>query len=159
MDQLWIDNQGSSSWALFHSQVKTLKPPLHQDLSVVLPLRRDDSKSPARIKHFLNYLNPGQAAVVVLDQPLFAIAKRIQWFSPNEYGQNKVVFMLSALHIEMVMLSYIGDLLEDNDWTVGLCNAGITTLGNDVLVTGDAVANSKYMRQVTARALLCTKLP
>ena len=83
----------------------------------MLPLWRDDSKSLATIKHLSNvliqtisYLNPGQTAVIGLDEPLYAIAKRIQWLLPNEYDQNKVALMLGALHIEMTMLSCIGDL-------------------------------------------------
>ena len=105
---------------------KTLKLPQLQDVSVMLPLWRDDSKSLATIKHLPNvliqtisYLNPGQTAVIGLDQPLYAIVKRIQWLLPNEYDQNKVALMLGALHIEMTMLSCIGDLLEDCSYWFG----------------------------------------
>ena len=121
MDLLWLDNQNNSSWTLFHSQVKNLKLTQHQDKSVMLPLWQDDSKSPAMIKHLFNvliqttsYLNLGQTAVVGLDQPLYAVAKRTQWLLLNEYGQNKIPLMLCALCIEMVMLSCIGNLLEDS---------------------------------------------
>lgn len=85
MYQLWLDNQNSSSWALLHSQVKILKLPQHQDMSVILPLWQEDSKSPSTVKHLLNvliqtisYLNLGQIAAVKLNQPLYVIAKRIQ---------------------------------------------------------------------------------
>ena len=91
----------------------------------------------------INYLNPGQTAVVNLDQPLYAIAKRIQWFLSNEYGHRKVVLMLGALHIEMVMLGCLGDLLEDSGWTVALSNSGIISPGNDALLTGHDVAKTK----------------
>ena len=47
MDQLWINNESNSSWALFHSQVDTLELPQYQDLPAMLPISRDDSKSPA----------------------------------------------------------------------------------------------------------------
>ena len=67
--------------------------------------------------------------------------------------------MLSALHIEMVMLSCIGDLLEYSDWTTVLSNAGFTTRGNDALLTSHTVTKSKYMQQVAARTLLCVTLP
>ena len=113
----------------------------------MLPIWRDDSKSPATIKHLLtvlmptiNYLNPRQTAVVGLDQPLYAIAKRIQWLLPHEYGHRKVVLMLGALHIEMVMLGCLEDLLEDSGWTVALSNSGITSPGNDALPTGHDIA-------------------
>ena len=83
-----------------------------------------------------NYLNPGQTAVFGLYQPLYAIAKRIQWLLPNDYDHRKVVIMLGALHIEMVMLGCLGDLLEDSGWTVALSNSGIISPGNDALLTG-----------------------
>ena len=136
-----------------------MKLPQYQDLSAMLPIWRDDSKSPATIKHLLtvlmptiNYLNPRQTAVVGLDQPLYAIAKRIQWLLPNEYGHRKVVLMLGALHIEMVMLGCLEDLLEDSGWTVALSNSGITSPENDALLTGHVV-KTKYMHQMTAFTL------
>ena len=61
--------------------------------------------------------------------------------------------MLGALHIEMVMLSCIGDLLEDSGWTIALSNSGVTSSGNDSLLTGHDVANTKYAHQVTVMAL------
>ena len=52
---------------------------------MILPLWREDSKSPVTVKHLLNvliqmisYLNLGQNAAVKLNQPLYVIAKRIQ---------------------------------------------------------------------------------
>ena len=90
---------------------------------------------------------------------MYAIAKIFLWILPNGYGKNKVVHMLSALHIEMVMLSCIGDLLEDSDWTTVLSNDGFTTRGNDALLTSHTVIKSKYMQEVTARALFCATLP
>ena len=100
----------------------------------------------------INYLNSGQTAVGGLVQPLYAIAKRIQWLLPNEYGHRKVVLMLGALHIEMVMLGCLEDLLEDSGWTVALSNSGITSPGNDALLTGHVV-KTKYMHQMTAFTL------
>ena len=75
------------------------------------------------------------------------------WYLPNEYGHRKVALMLGVLHIEMVMLGCLGDLLEDSGWTVALSNSGITSPGNDALLTGHDVAKTKYMHQVTALAL------
>ena len=57
-----------------------------KDLSVLPPLFRESSKSPAIIKHGLDIIkiavdevNKEQASAVVFDQPLCAIAKRVQW--------------------------------------------------------------------------------
>ena len=56
----------------------------------------------------------------------------------------------------MVMLSCFSDVLENSGWTIALSKAGITTPGNDTLLIGHAVAKSKCMHQVTARASVPT---
>ena len=53
----------------------------------------------------------------------------------------------------MVMLSCLGDWLEDSGWLTALSNADVTSPGNDSLCTGHSVAISKYAHQVTAKAL------
>ena len=60
--------------------------------------------------------------------------------------------MLGALLIEMVVLSCISDRLQDS-WTVALSNSGVTSLGNDALLTGHDIANTKCTHQVTALTL------
>ena len=69
----------------------------------MLPISRDDSKPPATIKRLLDvlihatgYPNPGQAAAIGFDQPLYAIAKILQWCHPDLYGPAKLVPMLGA---------------------------------------------------------------
>ena len=55
----------------------------------MLPMWRDSSKGPAMIKHAnkileaTEYRNPGQRAVVALDQRLYAIGKKNQWHNPK----------------------------------------------------------------------------
>ena len=81
--------------------------------------------------------------MIGLDQPLYALAKKIQWYQPSLYGEKKLVLMLGALHIEMVMLSCIGDWLEDSGWTIALSNSGVTSSGNETLLTGHKVSKTK----------------
>ena len=126
----------------------------------MLPIWKDDSKSPATIKHLLDvlihatgYLNPGQAAVIGSDQPLYAIAKKLQWYHPDLYGPASLVLMLGALHTEMVVLGYLGDWLQDSSWTIALSNSGVTTFDNDSLLTGHDVAATKCVHQVIACTL------
>ena len=46
----------------------------------MMPMFRKDSKSAAMIKHLMDMIwNKGQPIAVALDQPLYAITKRIQW--------------------------------------------------------------------------------
>ena len=82
-------------------------------------------KSTATINYLLDvliksiyYLNPNQTAVIGFNQLLHALA--IQWCQPTAYVKQKLVLMLGALHIEMVMLSCLGDQLQDSGWTVAL---------------------------------------
>ena len=87
------------SWAAFHSYQK---PP--HDLEVIigslLSLFPDDSKSVAMIRHAMDvilqavhHLNPGQVPVLTLDQPLYAIAKQVQWNWPSGNGEDKFVIL------------------------------------------------------------------
>ena len=65
----------------------------------MMPLFPESSHSVAMIKHCMdvakattNFLNPGQVPVVAADQPLFAIAKQVQWKWPSLYGDVVVKF-------------------------------------------------------------------
>ena len=65
------------------------------------------------------------------------------------------MLMLGALHIKMVMLSGLGDWLQNSGWTIALSNAGVTSSGNDLLFSGHDVAKTKYVHEVTASTLYC----
>ena len=118
-DKMWLDESDQPSWAVFHARRETQIHKLKEDISALLPIWRDESKSPATIKHSLDvikraieFLNPGQTPVATLDQPLYAIAKKLQWD-------------LGALHIEMTMLSTMGDWFEGSGWLNILANAKV----------------------------------
>ena len=55
------------------------------------------------------YLNTGQILVTTFDQPLFALAKYVQWKGPAIHGEAVHAVMLGGLHTEMALL---GDILE-----------------------------------------------
>ena len=57
---------------------------------------------------------------MAVDQPLFALAKQIQWQWPESYGVDKFVVMFGGLHIEMTVLKVLGDLLKGSGWTGAL---------------------------------------
>ncbi len=50
------------------------------------------------------HLIPGQVPILTADQPLFALAKQIQWTWPNQFGESLFVIMFGGLHIEMAIL-------------------------------------------------------
>ena len=74
----------SISWSVYNaSNIDTIK---ELNLSALLPLFREPSKSAAMIKHgmdvinkAIDFLNKGQTPVIAYDQPLFALAKLLQW--------------------------------------------------------------------------------
>ena len=87
----------------------------------LLPLLRDQAPSVAtircvmdKIKDIVAILNPGQTPVNAADQPIYAVAKQIQWHWPNQYGEEKLVMMFGGLHIEMAALKSIGTFLWDS---------------------------------------------
>lgn len=52
--------------------------------------------------------------VVMFDQPLYAIAKQVQWNWPNTYGEDLFVIMLGGLDTEMAVLKTAED---GSGWT------------------------------------------
>ena len=109
------------SWSAYHVSSATEKKQ-HPELSALLPVWRDDSKSPAMIKHSLDvvkdavaHLNTGQTPVVTFDQALFALAKKIPWHDPDTYGQ--LVTLMGPLHTEMAFMNTVRDLLKDSGQT------------------------------------------
>jgi len=63
------------------------------------------------IKQIINFLNLNQTPVMIFDQPLFNLAKYVQWSWPQSLGEQSFVVMLGGLHIEMALWNTIGDFL------------------------------------------------
>ena len=156
--------QGSEaiSWAAYHawSQQEAL-PDGNTAISALLPLFYDEAKSVAMIRHAMDVvrlavemLNPSQIPIITCDQPLYALAKQIQWSWPSSHGEDRYVVMFGGLHIEMVALKMLWDLLEDSGWTGALVQAGITTSGMaDSFLKATHVTRSRRAHQVTASSL------
>ena len=122
------------SWSAHFASLQdsALRP---QAISALLPLFRDNAHSLTMIRHGMKFVkaatehvNQGQMPVIVVDQPLYAIAKRLQWNESDEFGEDKfVVLNTGGLHNEMAFLSAIGDWLQGSGWVVLIVNANITT--------------------------------
>ena len=63
------------------------------------------------------HLNPSQVHVIAADQPLYVLAKQIQWHWP-EYGEDKFIIMFGHLHIKMAALRSVG-INVTRQWLVG----------------------------------------
>ena len=148
------------SWGAFHSRVLSSSPTASA-ISALLPLFPDQAKSIAMIRHAMdinklsvNHLNPGQVPVIAFDQPLFAVAREIQWNWSDLYGEKKFVVMFGGLHIEMAFLKVIGGWLEGSGWTTVLADANVATPGTaESFIKVSSVTRSRRAHQVTACSL------
>ena len=84
--------------------------------SMALALLHQNAHFIAMIRHSMNIIrnaveniNNGQGSVIISDQPLYTIAKQIQWKWPEIYSEEEFVIMLGGMHIENAALSTVGD--------------------------------------------------
>ena len=110
------------------------------------------------VKSAVEHLNPVQTPVITFEQPLFALAKQMQWKWPEDYGEDKFVVMFGGLHIEMAALKTLGDWLRGSGWVQALVQAEITTPGTaDSFLQAAHVARTRRAHQVTVAALYILK--
>lgn len=149
------------SWAAYHASHIRQTNCNPTDITSLLPLFEEEAKSITMIHHAMNlirktvqFLNPGQIPVVAFDQPLYALAKKIQWHWPETHGETKHVVMLGGLHTEMAALKTIGDWLEGSGWTRAITQADIATAGKaDSFLKASHVSRTRHAHQVTACSL------
>ena len=148
------------SWAAYHASQQPAQnnPPT---ITAMLPLFPDDSKSVAMMRHSMDMvkkavqvLNLNQIPVITFDQPLYAIAKLIQWNWPDTFGENSYIIILGGLHIEMAALSVIGDWLEDSGWVEAFTQAKVASAGTaESFLKASHVTRTRHAHQVTASSL------
>lgn len=151
------------SWAAYHAslQPSNAVPESSVSLTSLLPLFYDQAKSVAMIRHSMDVvkqavdiLNPGQRPIITVDQPLYAVAKEIQWSWPATHGEDHFIVMFGGLHIEMAALKTLGDLLEGSGWTGALVKAGVATPWTaDSFLKASHVTRTRRAHQVTASSL------
>jgi hypothetical protein len=155
-----LDKEDSISWAAFHASKQT-QSDYEPAILALLPMFTENAHSVAMILHAMNvitsaihHVHSGQVPVITLDQPLFAIAKEIQWNWPNTHGENKFVFMLGGLHTEMAALKTLGAWLECSGWTSVIVTAGIASEDvADSLIQVSHIARTRRIHQITAACL------
>ena len=84
-----LGNEEYISWGAFHASL-TSNPTNPTSLNALLPLFYEKAATVAMVKHAMSILkqitdrlNPGQTPVMVFDQPLYTLAKSVQWFWPD----------------------------------------------------------------------------
>ena len=148
------------NWSAYHSR-QNISSDKATDVTTLLPLFRDAAHSPAMLCHALTIIqkavrsvNSAQIPVVTLDQPLYAIAKQIQWCWSDTFGEQNFVLMLGGLHTEMAFMRTIGDWLDGSGWTSVLVNADVTSCGKaDAMLHAAHVTRTRHAHQVTAVCL------
>ena len=90
-----------------------------EDVSVLLLLFQESAKSPAMIKNGMDVIktavdkvNKSQTPVILFDQPLYALAKKVQWNCKDIYGETQFVVIMGQLHTEIAALKRLGDWLK-----------------------------------------------
>ena len=153
--------ESNLSWAAFHASRTVGVTDIPPDISCLLPLFQEEAKSVAMILHSMNivkrsveFLNPGQIPVIACDQPLYAIAKKIQWQWPETHGEKKYVVVLGGLHIEIAAWRALGDFLEGSGWTSVITHANVASSGTaDSFLKASHVSRTRHAHQVTACSL------
>lgn len=164
-----IDGDVSSSmenitWSSFFGQ-RVKDRPVIVDKTALLPLLHENVNSAATVRHAMKltikhteFLNPGQKPVLYGDQPIFAIGKEIQWFNPQEFGEDKITIMFGGLHIEKNFLACIGDWLKGSEWDIAISEANIFTSGTaQSCLNASHITNTRMTHQITAAVLYIMK--
>ena len=134
---------------------------------VLLPILQENINSPAMVCHAINIIvtllkniNSEQIPVITSDQPVYALAKQLQWRYPELYGEDKMFLMLGGLHINLAIISMIGSWLEGSAWIENLVESSVTTPGRaEGLLKSSHVKRSRYAHEVSYASLniFCSK--
>jgi hypothetical protein len=152
------DETENITWLAHHASKKRGSV-FEVSITSLRPLLRDQAHSVATIRHLMDkikdtvaYLNPMQTHVIAADQPIYALAKQIQWHWPEKYDEDKFVIMFGDRHIEMAVLKSIRTLLQKRGWTEAIVEAGIASMGTaeSFLSASSVIGNGKCTREKSA---------
>lgn len=125
----------SITWSSYHAD-KERGSASTPGKSILLPLFSEKAASVAMVRHGMtiikditHYLNPGQVSVMTADQPLYALAKYVQWCWPDTLGEDHMTIIFGGLHTEMTIWKTIGDLLDGCGWATAMSDSEVTTTG------------------------------
>ena len=147
------------SWAAFRAEKSSLSRQYPAIISL-LPMFLENAHSLAMIAHsmkvvkmVIHHVNRSQVPVIALDQPLFALAKQLQW-SLAEFNEDRFVVMLRGLHIEMAAFKMLGKWVSGSGWAEAICNAGVATQDMaESFLTASHITCTRRAHQVTAASL------
>ena len=106
------------------------------------------------VKAVVTHLHPEQAPVIVADQPMYSLAKKLQWNFPATHGEDKYVVFLGGMHVELTVDKCLGNWLEGSGWTTTVTNSGIASGGTaDSFLKTSHLGRTKHAYQLTAVVL------
>ena len=155
-----LNSDENFSWASFHASSE-LQLDYEPAITSLMPLFLENAHSAPMIIHGMNVIraavelvNQGQTPVIAMDQPLFALAKQIQWQWPPTHGEDKFLIMFGGLHIELAMLRMLGKWLNKSGWTTVLVNAGVASPGvADSFTSAKHITKTRRAHQITSASL------
>ena len=124
-----------ATWSGYYSRMQDCSSLKHRAEIGILPLFPDKSTDPCLVKHVMlivkqsiEFLNPGQTPVLGCDQPLFALAKQLQWQFPSILCDDKYVILIGGLHIESKAHLMLGKFIRGSGWEWAMSEAGCSPL-------------------------------
>ena len=151
------------SWTAYHANLQphTESSQARVTQTSLLPLFHDQAHSAAMTRHSMDVvkkaieiLNHGQVPVIAMDQPLYALAKHIQWNWNTSHGENQFVLMFGGLHIEMAALKALGTLLDRSGWTGALVDGQVHIASSgtaDSFLHASHVTRTRRTHQITGK--------
>ena len=155
-----LTGKESISWAAYNAgKFKKVSKSLTQ--SALLPIFQEEAASVSMIFHTMkvakrltHQTNEDQTPVLTGDQPLYAIAKKVQWMCPELFGEDKFVVMLGAMHAELSGLKALGSWLSGSGWVEMIEEAGIAGQGtSESFLHASHIKRTRHAHEVTAETL------
>ena len=157
LDKGKLESGDHIAWGAYHA-AKEDDPTDPPGIHALLPLFTEKAASIAMIKHCMDvqtqitsYLNPGQMPIMAFDQPLYTLAKYVQWKYPQYYGEDQFMVMAGGMHIELAVWRGIGEYLSNSGWITALGQAGIH--GAESFTNVTHLTRTRHGHQLTAVAL------
>ena len=154
INQEGLPNSTMLSWGAYFADLYPNTQP--KTLGYMNPLFREPSTSPMMVYHAINqtiamtnHLNPGQVPILVADQPLYQLIKRLQHKYNDSIGEHKFIAILGPMHVEKMMWETVGSYLEKSGWTALLSSSGTVTSGvAESFVGVSHLTRTRYFNQV-----------
>ncbi len=108
------------------------------------------SHTVAAIGKAVEYVSPGQTVVIACDQPLFTLAKTVEWAQKERTWEEKLEVMLGGLHIEQAALKAFGTWLAGSGWVEVLLQDKITTAGKKRNLNCAYITRTRYTQKETS---------